>query len=83
MQTAGIKALSISALKMILFQNHVNARLIIEKGDLVDKVVTLVEDERREREERRAREEEEMMEIIMKRSILCDFLFKILILFIL
>lgn len=52
-----IKALSIGTLKAVLFQNHVNARLILEKSDLVDKVVTLVEDERRDRE-RKAREEE-------------------------
>jgi len=62
MQIEGIKALSIGALKAILFQNHVNARLIIEKGDLVDKVVTLVEDERRERDRRAREEEEEVME---------------------
>jgi len=61
MQTEGIRALSIGALKAILFQNHVNARLIIEKGDLVDKVVTLVEDERRERDRRAREEEEEVM----------------------
>jgi hypothetical protein len=57
MQPEGIKALSIGTLKAILFQNHVNARLILEKSDLVDKVITLIEDERRERE-RKAREEE-------------------------
>ena len=57
MQPEGIRGLSVSTLKAILFQNHVNARLILEKSDLVDKVMTLVEDERRERE-RKAREEE-------------------------
>lgn len=62
MQVEGIKALSIGVLKAVLFQNHVNARLIIEKGDLVDKVVTLVEDERRERERKAREEEEETME---------------------
>lgn len=62
MQIEGIKALSIGVLKAVLFQNHVNARLIIEKGDLVDKVVTLVEAERRERERRVREEEEEAME---------------------
>ena len=54
----GIKSLSVGALKAILFENHVNARLILEKSDLVAKVVTLVEDERSDRE-RKAREEEE------------------------
>ena len=54
----GIKSLSVGVLKAILFENHVNARLILEKSDLVAKVVTLVEDERSDRE-RKAREEEE------------------------
>jgi len=58
MQLESIKALSIGMLKTILYQNHVNARLILEKNDLVDKVVTLVEDERMDRE-RKAREEEQ------------------------
>ena len=58
MREEGIKSLSVSALKAILFENHVNARLILEKSDLVAKVVTLVEDERIDRE-RKAREEEE------------------------
>jgi hypothetical protein len=54
-----IQALSIGTLKAILFQNHVNARLILEKSDLVEKVVTLVEDERRDRERKAMEEEEE------------------------
>jgi len=37
-------------LKEILFHNHVNARLLIEKSDLVERVTTLITDERRERE---------------------------------
>lgn len=37
-------------LKEILFHNHVNARLLIEKSDLVERVTTLIADERRERE---------------------------------
>ncbi|KAI9066995.1 hypothetical protein FKP32DRAFT_1589020 [Trametes sanguinea] len=53
-----LKGLSISVLKEILFKNHVNARLVVEKGDLVARVKTLVEAERAERE-RHAREEEE------------------------
>jgi hypothetical protein len=55
----GIQALSIGTLKAILFQNHVNARLILEKTDLVEKVITLVEDERRDRERKAMEEEEE------------------------
>ncbi|KAI0642622.1 hypothetical protein C8Q79DRAFT_983074 [Trametes meyenii] len=50
--------LSIGVLKEILFKNHVNPGLVLEKGDLVARVKTLVEEERLERE-RRAREEEE------------------------
>nr|VWO94511.1 Uncharacterized protein [Ganoderma boninense] len=52
-----IAALSIGSLKEILFKNHVTARLIVEKGELVSRVKTLVEEERVERE-RKAREEE-------------------------
>lgn len=55
-----IKALSIGTLKAILFRNHVNARLVVEKEELVSKVKNLVEDEKRERADaaRRAEEEE-------------------------
>jgi hypothetical protein len=59
MQFEGIKALSISMLKEILFRNHVNARLILEKSDLVNKVVTLVEAERKDRERKAIEEEQE------------------------
>lgn len=45
-----IRSLPVSVLKDILFHNHVNARLLIEKSDLVEKVTTLIADERRERE---------------------------------
>jgi hypothetical protein len=45
-----IRSLSVSALKEILHHNHVSYRLLIEKSDLVEKVITLVDDERRERE---------------------------------
>lgn len=45
-----IRSLPVSVLKEILFHNHVNARLLIEKTDLVERVTTLVADERRERE---------------------------------
>lgn len=55
-----VKALSIGTLKAILFRNHVNARLVVEKEELVSKVKSLLEDERRERADstRRAEEEE-------------------------
>ncbi|RDX47272.1 hypothetical protein OH76DRAFT_1484877 [Lentinus brumalis] len=52
-----IAALSIGSLKEILFKNHVTARLIVEKGELVSRVKTLVDEERAERE-RKAMEEE-------------------------
>ena len=45
-----LRSLPISVLKEILFHNHVNARLLIEKSDLVERVTTLITDERRERE---------------------------------
>lgn len=45
-----IRSLPVSVLKEILFHNHVNARMLIEKSDLVEKVTTLMADERRERE---------------------------------
>lgn len=45
-----IRSLPISVLKEILFHNHVNARMLIEKSDLVEKVTTLIADERQERE---------------------------------
>jgi len=40
----------VSVLKEILFHNHVNVRLLIEKSDLVERVTTLIADERREME---------------------------------
>ncbi|OBZ67560.1 hypothetical protein A0H81_12422 [Grifola frondosa] len=52
-----VPALSIGILKEVLFHNHVNARLVVEKSELVTKVRTLVEQERLERE-RKARDEE-------------------------
>ncbi|KAI0819407.1 hypothetical protein BC628DRAFT_1402618 [Trametes gibbosa] len=55
---AELGRLSIGVLKEILFKNHVNPGLVVEKGDLVARVKTLVEDERRERA-RHAQEEEE------------------------
>lgn len=64
-----IAKLTIGTLKNVLFQNHVNATLMLEKSELVGKVMRLVEAERTERREReeeeereRLREEEEAME---------------------
>lgn len=59
-----VSHLSIGALKAVLFQNHVNARLLLEKSDLVERVHALLGDERQERAREaaiHAREEEEMM----------------------
>ncbi|KAI9458611.1 hypothetical protein BJY52DRAFT_1119501 [Lactarius psammicola] len=56
-----VSQMSISALKTILFQNHVNARLLLEKSDLVERVHALLGDERQERAREaaiHAREEE-------------------------
>lgn len=45
-----LRSLPVGVLKEILFHNHVNTRLLIEKSDLVERVKTLITDERRERE---------------------------------
>ena len=50
MDPEDLRSLPVSVLKEILFHNHVNARLLIEKSDLVERVTTLIADERRERE---------------------------------
>lgn len=59
-----VSQMSISALKTVLFQNHVNARLMLEKSDLVARVRALLGDERHERAREaaiHAREEEEVI----------------------
>ncbi|OCH85777.1 hypothetical protein OBBRIDRAFT_821399 [Obba rivulosa] len=56
MREAQVAALSVHTLKEVLFHNHVNARLVVEKGELVEKVQTLIAEERRERERRAAEE---------------------------
>ncbi|KXN81692.1 E3 ubiquitin-protein ligase cblA [Leucoagaricus sp. SymC.cos] len=56
-----------SVLKNILFTNHVNASMILEKSELVSKVMTLVEDEKRERERQRMAEEAERLEMEERR----------------
>jgi hypothetical protein len=59
-----VSHMSISALKSVLYQNHVNARLLLEKSDLVARVHALLGDERHERAREaaiHAREEEEII----------------------
>ncbi|EJF55880.1 hypothetical protein DICSQDRAFT_175405 [Dichomitus squalens LYAD-421 SS1] len=51
-----VAALSIGSLKEILFKNHVTARLVVEKGELVSRVKTLIEQEKAERERKAAEE---------------------------
>ncbi|KAI0631065.1 hypothetical protein C8Q77DRAFT_1229928 [Trametes polyzona] len=58
MSDTELSRLSVGVLKEILFKNHVNPGPVVEKGDLVARVKTLIEEERIERE-RHAREEEE------------------------
>ncbi|KAI0064342.1 hypothetical protein BV25DRAFT_1800691 [Artomyces pyxidatus] len=65
MSDDSLTKLSIGSLKGVLFQNHVNARLLLEKDELVARVRALVDDERRERAREaaiHAREEEEIVE---------------------
>ncbi|KAK0192991.1 hypothetical protein F5146DRAFT_927601 [Armillaria mellea] len=66
MTPANISALSIGSLKAILFSNHVNVGIILEKSDLVSKVTALVEDEKRDRERQRLAEEQEEQERIQR-----------------
>lgn len=72
MTADAIASLSISALKSILFTNHVNAGQILEKGDLVKKVKDLVNDERRERERQRLAEELEEQERIERQRVMME-----------
>lgn len=64
MDTDSLSSLSVHALKAILFTNHVNPGLVLEKSDLVKKVKDLVEEERRQRERQRLAEEQEERERI-------------------
>ncbi|KIM46818.1 hypothetical protein M413DRAFT_440392 [Hebeloma cylindrosporum] len=66
MSPESIASLSISALKSILFINHVNVGQILEKSDLVSKVMTLIQDEKAERERQRQAEEREEMELMQR-----------------
>ena len=68
MTPEAIGSLSVGVLKNILFSNHVNAGQVLEKGELVKKVWTLVEDEKEERERERVRREVEEAEEQMQRD---------------
>ena len=72
MTSEAIGSLSVSALKAILFTNHVNAGMILEKSDLVAKVKVLVADERRERERQRVLEEQEEAERVERQRVLLE-----------
>lgn len=63
--------MSVHILKGILDVNHVNARLVLEKSELVDKVWNLIEVEKTERErERRIHEREEQEAIRRQQELL-------------
>ena len=62
MSTDSIGSLGIGALKSILFTNHVTTGQILEKSDLVKKVLVLVENEKTERVRQRQIQEREEME---------------------
>ena len=70
MDPDSIRALSISILKSILFRNHVQTGMVVEKGELVLKVERLIEDEKLERQAaaERADEEEREMRDAIERS---------------
>lgn len=72
MPTEQVGSLSVGTLKAILLTNHVNAGLILEKGELVTKVRALVEDERLERARQRALEEQEEAAIIENQRVLLE-----------
>lgn len=62
-------SLPVSMLKAILFSNHVNARNLIEKSDLVERVKTLVDEERKDRQrEAMFREREEAIAVEQQRQ---------------
>ena len=66
MNTDSIGSLSIGALKSILFTNHVTTGQILEKSDLVKKVLVLVENEKAERVRQRQMQEREEMEELQR-----------------
>jgi hypothetical protein len=66
MSPDSIGSLSISALKSILFTNHVTSGQILEKSDLVKKVLVLVENEKGERVRQRQMQERDEMERLQR-----------------
>ncbi|TFK49093.1 hypothetical protein OE88DRAFT_466214 [Heliocybe sulcata] len=54
-----VARLSVHVLKDVLFHNHVPARQVLEKAELVHKVMALVDQEKRERERKREEERRE------------------------
>jgi len=64
--------MSVHVLKGILDVNHVNARLVLEKSELVDKVWNLIEVEKRERERERLIHEREEEEAIRRQQELLE-----------
>nr|GAT52958.1 RING-finger domain-containing protein [Mycena chlorophos] len=73
MAPESVSALPVHALKAILFANHVQlGQGALEKGDLVKKVVDLVEQERRERERRQREEEEEEQARIEQQRVMME-----------
>lgn len=66
MSSEDLRGLSIGVLKQVLFQNHVGAGQVLEKGELVKKVEVLCEAERGERERMRRAEEREEMERVQR-----------------
>ena len=72
MSEDAVAALSIGTLKAVLLQNHVNARLLLEKGELVARVRLLIEDERQERAREAAAREREEQEIIARQHAMME-----------
>ena len=66
MPSERIGSLSIGNLKSVLNANHVNPGQVLEKSDLVQKVLTLVGAEKAERERQRLAEEREEMERVQR-----------------
>jgi hypothetical protein len=72
MNEQSLSALSIHTLKGILFTNHVNPGLVLEKTELVKKVKDLVEEERRQRERQRLAEEQEEQQRIEQQRVMME-----------
>ncbi|KAJ6627797.1 hypothetical protein B0H10DRAFT_1991925 [Mycena sp. CBHHK59/15] len=74
MPSDSLSSMSIHVLKGVLFTNHVNPGLVLEKGELVKKVRDLIEEERRQRERQRLAEElEEQQRIEQQRVMMAQF----------